>query len=75
VGIGTNNQGELLSLYYLLKFSNSKGIQILKVMRDFIMVINWMNNFAQVWNIRLQSLARKLKDATSQFQSIGFSHV
>jgi len=40
-----NNKGELLPLFYLLKFSIYKEVQSLMIM---VLVNNWMNNFAQI---------------------------
>lgn len=42
----TNNQGELLALYYLLKLALDRGMKWLTIMGDSLLVVNWVLGLA-----------------------------
>ena len=55
---GTNNQGELKTMFYLLKSTLDRGIDKLQVKGDSSMVITWMKGSLQVQNNSLLPLAQ-----------------
>jgi ribonuclease HI len=75
MGSGTNNIGELMALFYMLKFSLGRGMRSFQVFGDSLMVINWMCEQVHIQNIGLLVVAKQLKEIARDFQDIRFTHI
>lgn len=60
-GRGTNNMGEVNSMFYLVKFALKFHVSSLQVMGDSLLTINSMNGLVHVVNNLLHSPACELK--------------
>jgi ribonuclease HI len=75
MGRGTNNLGELMALFYLLKFVLDRGINSLQVFSDSLMVIKWMRNKHRSRNLELFVVVEQLKLIVGNFQDLRFTHI
>ena len=56
VQMGSNNYGELLALFLILKFNSSRDTESLHIFGYYDLVINWMNGKNQLHKINLLPL-------------------
>jgi len=75
LGRGTNYYGKFMALKYLMKLALEKGLVQLQVLGDSQLVISWMQRQLLVHNATLLPLAEQLKENTSHFNKITFTHV
>jgi ribonuclease HI len=74
-GRGSNNVGELNSLFFLLKFSLQNHVTSIQIMGDSLLSIHWMKGFVQIVSNSLQPLAFELKTLATFFQQVNFEHI
>ena len=58
IGTSTNNKAELLALKLILSLAIGRRVQNLHVIRDSVLIINWMRGLAQMQNILVKSLVQ-----------------
>lgn len=75
LGVGTNTFFELITLNILLKCAFDKGLITHQVVRDFDLVINWMNERYKMENLGLTILFDQLKKMKPIFNDISFAHI
>jgi len=75
MGSGSNNIGELMALYYLLKFALDRGERFLQIFGNCLLIIKWISDQAQIQNTSLLVVAEQLKENVRYFQNIMFTHI
>lgn len=75
LGRGTNNQGKLKALFFLLNCTVDRQVTHFQVYSDSALDIGWMNKRLTISNPGLIQLARQLKEIALSFRWIRFNHV
>lgn len=75
LGETTNNQAEYKGLLLGLEASKEMGVLNLEVYMDSLLVVNQVKGLFKIKNQELLPLTQKVKELSSQFETISFTHV
>jgi ribonuclease HI len=75
LGAGSNNWGELMSLFFLLKCAITKNVANLKIFGDSSLVIHFVKGWAQITNLSLANLASQTQRILQLFTHIEAFHI
>lgn len=75
MGGGSNNQGELLACYYLLKLLYQKNIHSAQVSGDSSPMINHLKGAIRITILPLHTFAHWVIRAIEALQQVNFTHV
>jgi ribonuclease HI len=75
VGIGTNNQFELFSMWLPLKVATNKGVNKLQVFGDSKFMVDWANLKCRINNLLLEPLMMQFLQVKESYETLCFSHI
>lgn len=75
LGITTNNQAEYHAALAGMEWCLSKGVRVLHVYLDSMLVVNQMKGIFKVKNRDLWSLFERLKETQLKFKTVTFTHI
>jgi ribonuclease HI len=74
-GQGTNTRGELLSLWSLLFFADSRNFHQMQILGDSKVIVDWFNHKAQLQVATLQGWIQKICMLAMNFSFLSLSHI
>jgi ribonuclease HI len=75
LGIGLNNQAELLAAGILISIAQENDITEIEIFSDSMIILGWLLRSLQMSSIHHQASVKRISEMESRFQYGSFSHV
>ena len=72
---GSNTKGELLSLWVLLQFTRSLGLDGIHIYGDSSIIIDWAKGIQRINLLYLDPWLKRIRNLICGFNNISFSHI